>query len=204
MTAMRGAAAPARPRRDARRRSIGAALVAVAAAVLVSASPGVAAATGTSTAQGTVTPLLDCLYKNSNGTYTAVLGYDNATSTTRTIAVGSWNQFAPSRFDGAQPTVFRPGVQHGAYAVTLTSSEYMGGPYWYLDGTFVFFGWSWVKAGAACSPRQLPASGNGTGIAVVLVVAGVSGALLLRRVARRSAGAPPSGGFPAGASQDRR
>ncbi|RBY78131.1 hypothetical protein DQ238_13075 [Geodermatophilus sp. TF02-6] len=175
------------PSRSSRARRVRARVASVALAAVV-AVVGLVAAPGTaSAASKTVTPTLDCLRENGDGTYTAILGYTNTSKNPVTIPVGSWNQVQPARFDGPQPTVFQPGTKRGAYTVTLTQDEYMGGPSWYLGGTFVFFGWSWTHDGKAptCPPStELPEEGNGTGPLIALAVAGVVGALVVHRTRR--------------------
>ena len=43
---------------------------------------------GTASAAGRVTPILDCYVKNSDGSWTAVFGYDNTTGAEVTIPIG--------------------------------------------------------------------------------------------------------------------
>jgi hypothetical protein len=164
-----------------------AALVAVVGLVALLAAPGTASATYGGGGDGSVSPFVDCLRQNPDGTYTAVLGYTNSSRSAEAIARGSWNQVSPSRYDGRQPTTFASGTRHGALSLTLTRSEYMGGPYWYLDGNVVFFGWAWRDGVGTCPPStELPEEGNGTGPAIVLLGAGVVGAVALHRVRRRA------------------
>jgi len=162
------------------------------------AAPGTASAqTGGGGGDGTVTPFLDCLRQNKDGSYTAILGYTNSSRTTETIARGTWNKVSPTKYDGNQPTSFPAGTKHGALTVTITKSEYMGGPYWYLDGKFVYWGWAWTHDGSAstCPPStELPEDGNGTGPAIVLVAAGAVGAVVVHRVRRRALEAAPRTG----------
>ena len=160
----------------------------LAAALLLLVSPAPAgAATGVGTVpSGTVTPSTECVQKNSNGTYTALLGYSSSAATAVTIAKGQLNQLAPTRLDGAQPTTFQPGAHRGAFSVTLTSSEYTNGAYWYVDGGFAYFDLARTRQGPFCpAGTALPATGNGTGVAAALVLAGAIGVLLVRRVRRR-------------------
>jgi hypothetical protein len=180
------------PRRSSRQRR-GRARLARAALVAILALVGLVAAPGTAAAaagDGTITPVLNCLRQNSDWTYTAVLGYTNSARNTEKIPLGTWNSISPTRYNGGQPTSFSSGTKHGAFSVTLTRSEYMGGPYWYLDGKFVFFGWAWSNGVTACPPStELPEEGNGTGPAIALAAAGVVGAFAVHR-ARRRAPAP--------------
>jgi hypothetical protein len=107
---------------------------------------------------------------------------------------------SPTRFDGQQPTTFASGTKHGAYTVTMTPAEYMGGSNWYLDGKFAFFGWAWSTGVPTCpASTELPEDGNGTGPAIALVLAGVVGAVAVHRVRRRALAAAPA---PAAARRD--
>ena len=171
--------------RGVRARSARAALVAVVALLALVALPGAASA-NTATATGFVKPVLECIRKNTDGTYTAILGHTNSSKSTIRVPVGTWNTIAPAKANGAQPTSFRPGTVRGAYAVTMTQSEYMGGAYWYLDGSFAYFGWAWTMNGPFCPPStELPEEGNGTGPAIGLAAAGVVGAVLVHRARKR-------------------
>jgi hypothetical protein len=174
-------------------------LATLATGLTLAAIPGVAEGGGTYYPSGRIEPLVDCVTKNSGGTYTVVLGYENPGRYTTTVPLGPWNQLSPDRADGGQPTSFRAGTQHGVYSVTLTAAEYLySGPHWYLDGNMLFFGAIWTRSVPSCaSSTPLPGDGNGTGIAIGLVVAAGIGALLVRRVVRR-AGRRPTGTEPTG------
>jgi hypothetical protein len=161
-------------------------LVALITAVALVATPGIAAAQN---GNQSVRPTLDCIRKNTDGTYTAVLGYTNTASVRETIPVGTWNKLDPAKANGPLPTVFEPGTKRGVLTVTLTHDQWMGGPNWYLDGAFVFFGWSWTRDNLATtcpSSTELPEEGNGTGPAIGLAVAGAIGAVLVHRANRRA------------------
>ena len=130
-----------------------------------------------------VTPLLDCVVTARDGSYTAVLGYKNTNRSSTYTITGSYNVISPSRYDGDQPTSFKPGTYHGVFSLPVSS----GTVYWDLAGTRLTI--SRTAASACPAGTTLPASGNGTGIAIALVAAGVLGVLLVRR-ARRTASAP--------------
>ena len=174
--------------RDLSRRVRAAVLAGAIAMLAVLAVPGTASAatTGIGTVPtGTITPTLQCITKKSDGSVTAVLGYTSSAKTTATIAVGQLNQLSPSRFSGKQPSTFQPGAHPGVLSLTLTSTEYMNGAYWWVDGNVVYFDWARTQSGPFCSPgTTLPANGNGTGIAVGLVAAGLVGVVVVRRVRR--------------------
>ncbi len=170
--------------RRARARLARAALVAVVVLVGLVAGPGPASA-----GSNGVTPILDCLRQNPNGSYTAVLGYTNTSRTAVTIPRGTWNRISPATYDGPQPTVFQPGTRHGAVTVTISKSEYMGGPYWWLDGEFVYWGWAWTHDGSAAtcpSSTELPVEGNGTGPVIALLAAGLVGGVAVQRARRQA------------------
>jgi hypothetical protein len=157
------------------------ALVVVFLAFLVCAAPGVASAAPASS----VTPFLDCVRENRDGSYTVVLGYSNNGSRT-SIPHGSRNFVYPYEFQGDQPTQFLTGTQRGVFAVTVSGYAVLAFR-WEVDDRTVNF-WSFLSA-RECSPSTpLPVLGNGAGIAVVLVVGGLVGIYVVRRVVRRAAG----------------
>ena len=158
---------------------------------------------GTASAYGGVTGKVDCYTRNSNGTYTFVVGYYNSGGA-RSISVGWNNQQTPSRINGTQPTQFSSGAVHGAFSVTLDHWEVQnaqwrlsGGTMSYADamsdGYYGYGGYGYNSYGgydnqwgSRCpAPTQLPADGNGLGPAIGLSAAGVVGALMLWRFRRR-------------------
>jgi hypothetical protein len=163
------------PARRLRARASRAALVAVIALIGLVTVPGAASAAGT------VTPLLDCIVKNGDGSWTAVLGYRNTTRSAVTIPVGADNQVTPAPYGDPQPTVFEPGVHRGAFTVTV---ERGAGLVWHLDQDNLI---AHFDSAAACpSSTELPEEGNGTGPAIGLAVAGAVGAVLVHRANRRA------------------
>lgn len=69
-----------------------------------------------------ISPVLECVRENGNGTYTASWGYNNPTAFTFTIPVGPENKFSPAPEDRGQPTVFGPGRDFNAFTVTVSNS----------------------------------------------------------------------------------
>jgi hypothetical protein len=168
------------PGRPQRRRWVAARLAAVATLVAVS----LLAVPGTASASGTVSPLLDCVVQNSNGTYTVVLGYSNSTGRSQTIPYGWSNVIAPSTYDRLQPTTFKAGTYHGVFTVTLTASDLWSDPHWRLNGDTIDYA---DVTSNPCPPHtQMPAGGNGTGVAIGLLAAGAVGLFLVRRSVRRA------------------
>ena len=152
--------------------------VAVAAVLLL---PGVARAAPDRSSPPDVVPLLDCVLRNADGTWTAVFGFDNRTGATADIPLGPANQVTPSRYDGDQPTRFAAGVHHGVLALTGTGG---GGPMWHLGSTNL----AAREGDATCSSvRELPANGNGLGTSMGLGGAGIVALVLGYRWRRRAA-----------------
>jgi hypothetical protein len=71
---------------------------------------------------GTVIPLLDCLVRNPNRTYTAKFGYENTTGAVRTIPIGLNNYFTPGKKNLGQATDFQPGRVKNAFSVTFAAN----------------------------------------------------------------------------------
>ena len=166
-------------RRNGRRRAAAGAFSSVAAAVAVLATPGTAAAAG----GNDLTPLLDCVSRNDDGTFTAVFGYLNPTGTTVRVPVGPDNQLTPDRTGQTLPTTFLPGEARGVFSVTVDQGA---GVLWHLGDDNLA---ARVNSKPACPPTEMPAEGNGTGPVVALAAGGLFGVLLLRQVRRRLAAA---------------
>jgi len=152
------------------------ALVATMVVVLISALPGTASA-----ARKDVDPLVNCYYQHTDGSVTVVLGYRSTYPTTQSIPVGSRNYMTPSKYSSALPTAFKPGTNNGVLTMRIAAADVYSTS-WTLDGTTVSY---WNASGAAiCTQAQLPAFANGAAIAGALLVAGLVGVLVVRRVRR--------------------
>jgi len=77
-----------------------------------------------------IKPILECVTKNSNNTYTAWFGYENDNTVNITIAVGTKNGFSPTPQNRGQPTTFLPGRQIKVFSFTFSS----GNQVWTLTG----------------------------------------------------------------------
>jgi hypothetical protein len=88
----------------------------------------------TVTIPATVLPILNCVQRNQNGTYTARFGYDNSTGAAVTIPVGSSNYFTPGNQNRGQTTIFQPGSVTNAFSVTFTKGKNSNLAIWYLRG----------------------------------------------------------------------
>jgi hypothetical protein len=144
---------------------------------MVTALPGTASAN-----RYNVDPLVNCYYQQSDGSVTVVLGYSSTYPTTQTIPVGSRNYMTPSTYSSKLPTVFSPGTHNGVVTMRIAASD-VNSTSWTLDGSTLSY---WNAAGASiCTQAQLPAFANGAVLAGVLLVAGLAGVLVVRRVRRK-------------------
>jgi hypothetical protein len=82
----------------------------------------------------TVVPILECVQRNQNGSYTARFGYNNSTGAAVTIPVGANNYFTPGNQNRGQTTVFQPGRVTNAFSVTFTKGRSDNLAIWYLRG----------------------------------------------------------------------
>jgi hypothetical protein len=130
---------------------------------------------GVAQAAGTVVPTVSCYQPNSDGSYSVLLGYTNNSSVTQTIPRGADNVISPSSYDGVQPTSFAPGSHPGAFALTLSSADVFSAG-WTLDGSSLS---SATAVGQCPAGTSLPADGNGLGMTIVVLGAGVVAAVAL-------------------------
>ncbi|KAB2846970.1 MAG: choice-of-anchor A family protein [Melioribacteraceae bacterium] len=56
-----------------------------------------------------ISPILECVINNGDGTYTAHFGYNNPNSVVVNIPIGTDNKFTPGAQNQGQPTSFNPG-----------------------------------------------------------------------------------------------
>lgn len=75
-----------------------------------------------------VSPVLECVDQNPDGTYKAHFGYNNTYSTSTTIAIGNKNKFTPNPINRGQPTIFTPGRVVDSFQVNFNGSNLV----WYL------------------------------------------------------------------------
>jgi hypothetical protein len=78
-----------------------------------------------------VAPLLDCVIRNSDGTYTAWFGYNNPNHGILMFVVGPDNNFSPDPKDRGQTTVFQPGRRKKTFSVSIKPLEQL---VWTLNG----------------------------------------------------------------------
>lgn len=97
-------------------------------------------------------PVLECVWREANGSQTAVWGYLNPTTRTLHVPVGNRNSFSPGAPDQAQPQEFRPGGMRNAFTTPYTTSSLQ----WRLTN-------STARADShspACTTKPVPAVGS--------------------------------------------
>ncbi len=173
---------------DRWRRSLGTrlAVTAAAGAVVVLGTPGVGTAAG-----GPMKPLVTCVFPVQDGYWTAVFGYTNPTPRTWDEARGFDNDLTPAVLDGAQVTSFAPGTHQGAFSVRVPAS--VPSVEWRVHSRQATAS---LDGSTRCpASTELPADGNGLGTPMVLVAAGVVGAVSIAVSRRRRP--DPAGASPA-------
>jgi len=86
------------------------------------------------TIPATIVPILECVQRNANNTYTARFGYGNQTGAAVTIPVGANNYFTPGNQNRGQTTVFQPGRVTNAFSVTFSKGKGSNLAIWFLRG----------------------------------------------------------------------
>ena len=161
------------------RRGLRAAAAVLAAGLWVLLVPAPAAAAP----EDSLRPFVDCVVRKADGSWTAVLGYENTARSAVVLAPGPKNKITPLT-GVAVPGRFEPGVRHGALAVTVVGhSSFM----WHLGDDQLKV----RSTSAPCPPEtEMPTDGNGTGVVVALAVAGLAGlaGTAATGTARRGAG----------------
>jgi|GEM_PF-4923624 len=90
-----------------------------------------------------VSPVLECVLDNGNGTYIAYFGYNNPNAYPVDIPIGSANRFNPAPDDRGQPTTFLPGRIFRVVGIVFDGNTLV----WTLDGRSSTAG----RGGPGCS-----------------------------------------------------
>jgi hypothetical protein len=131
--------------------------------------------------QPTVTPILNCVTVNANGSFTALFGYTNTGPTDTLINRGPDNQITPSNLNGTQPETFGPGTAYGVLTLAVPAG---GTATWTLHGNHQAV--ASISSPHCDPPVSLPQEGNGLGLVVGLIVAALAGTLAIRRIVTRA------------------
>ncbi len=84
-----------------------------------------------------LSPVLECVFYNSDGTHTALFGYNNTNTVNINITAGSFeNRFDLIKEARNQPSVFQPGRQYGVFMedLEITIDNPFGTLVWTLTG----------------------------------------------------------------------
>jgi hypothetical protein len=69
-----------------------------------------------------ISPILERLTDNGDGTWTSLWGYYSRNSVPITIPIGDDNRFHPQPISRGQPNVFLPGRQYGIFEIVIRST----------------------------------------------------------------------------------
>jgi hypothetical protein len=112
-----------------------------------------------------IVPFMNCYWDNGNGTYDALVGYNNKNTTSQTIAVGTNNRFQPGAQYRGQPTVFLPGVKNNVFVVHATAADVSNGLNWYLtDNTVV------ISTPIKCATKPVSQVGDARALVLALLL----------------------------------
>jgi hypothetical protein len=129
----------------------------------------------------TVTPVVDCVRVQPDGSFTAVWGYTNSSNSTVTIPRGANNYMWPSNYDGKQPDTFAPGTVYGAYESAPMAQWSWSS--WVIGNQEAF---AWAPWYPACGPPAAMAQeGNGLGAPIAMLAAGTWGIFMVVRSRRK-------------------
>jgi hypothetical protein len=129
---------------------------------LVLAGPAQAA-----TPSKSIVPFMNCYWDNGNGTFDALVGYNNKNTTSQTIAIGTNNRFQPGLQNRGQPTVFAPGIKNNVFVVHATAADVNSSLNWYLTDNTVI-----ISTPVKCATKPVPQVGSmrALGLALLLMV----------------------------------
>ena len=72
-----------------------------------------------------IIPVLECVRKNEDNSYTAYFGYDNKNGISVLLQIGEENKFDPSEHDRLQPEIFMPGRHKNIFSVKFDGRKIM-------------------------------------------------------------------------------
>jgi hypothetical protein len=110
-----------------------------------------------------LTPLVNCIWNNGDGTSTVVWGYDNPSSDTLTIDFGGKNKMATGPDDQGQGNIFLPGLHNNAFTTTFSGTIRT----WTLGNNKV----SSSASSPACPTKPVSVIGSGRALLLGIVLA---------------------------------
>jgi hypothetical protein len=111
-----------------------------------------------------VTPFVNCVFNNTNGTAHIVFGYRNPNASVVNVPLSFENQASP----GTPPTRFNPGTTSNAFVATIPNGDVA---YWLLnsDGSTYYLAYAGSTSTPKCAASPVPVTGSNP-------VGGVAGA----------------------------
>lgn len=70
-----------------------------------------------------VSPVLECVLDNGDGTWSGLFGYQNTSPNEVRIPVGTKNSYSPGAADRGQPTTFAPGRGYSVHIATFDAGS---------------------------------------------------------------------------------
>jgi hypothetical protein len=101
---------------------------------------------------GPVSPVVECVSINGDGTFSAVFGSDNPSNVSRTLVIGPDNFFSPAAADRGQPTVFPAKRSVAAFSLVFDGKPMT----WTLNGQTVTVSSSSPSCGAGPNVAEAP------------------------------------------------
>lgn len=133
---------------------------------------------GVASAAPVVTPYISCYWPNSDGSVTAVIGYNNTSGTTQTYPIGPLNFVSPSPQDRGQPTIFAAGDHSNVWTPTISGADLSAGADWTLNGFHLSAN---IGNVAQCATKPVPITGGAGGVIAFAAVAVAAGAVVFGR-----------------------
>jgi hypothetical protein len=144
-----------------------------------------APAQAATTPSKSIVPFMNCYWDNHDGTYDALVGYNNKNTTAQTIPVGTNNRFQPGAQYRGQPTVFQPGIKNNVFVVKASAADVSNGLNWYLTDNVVV-----ISTPTQCSTKPVSQVGDMRALALaVLLLAGTGITVLMVRNRRHEVSA---------------
>jgi hypothetical protein len=111
-----------------------------------------------------LTPVVECVWLETNGSRTVVWGYDNPSTTTLHIDYGNKNGMSPT--DGNQPTEFVPGRKMNVFTTNVPGTSAS----WRLGNNSA----SLSSGTAKCLTKPVSMIGDATALAIFLLLLAVA------------------------------
>ena len=112
-----------------------------------------------------LTPVVECVWVETNGSRTIVWGYDNPSTLTLHIDIGNKNKMSPGAEDGGQPTDFAPGRTVNAFVTNVPGTSAS----WRLGNNTAS-----LSGASACVTKPVSLIGSASALAVFLLLIAIA------------------------------